>query len=217
MHLSEALLASLSVLPGRSVELATKGIFIRAFYEPLAFLHPDGCSWNKSQQSFPWMEEGYSDNTSVDWPRSGMILCGIAYPLAPLVRPIAEIDSGLLPTPTKFDATCGDLHGKEYGGENSHAMKLIQALKRGLLPTPNSSADCKGSPKNRFNGSSTERSNLRERLRTSTEDGTYPHPLFVEWMMGFPRGWTVSKAWEMRSSRKSRTSSDKQLTKSKEK
>lgn len=34
----------------------------------------------------------------------------------------------LFPTPTAFDATCGDLKGKEYTGKNRHAMKLIQAV-----------------------------------------------------------------------------------------
>ena len=40
------------------------------------------------------------------------------------------------PTPQVFDATCGDLKGKEYNGETRHAMKLIQAVKR--FPTPHS-------------------------------------------------------------------------------
>jgi len=32
------------------------------------------------------------------------------------------------------------------------------------------------------------------------------NPTWVEWLMGFPLGWTVSKVWEMRSSRKSQKS-----------
>jgi len=32
------------------------------------------------------------------------------------------------------------------------------------------------------------------------------NPTWVEWLMGFPLGWTVSKAWETRSSRKSQKS-----------
>lgn len=41
---------------------------------------------------------------------------------------------GMYPTPTQFDATCGDLKGKDYTGENRHSMKLIQAAK--MYPTP---------------------------------------------------------------------------------
>lgn len=47
----------------------------------------------------------------------------------------------MYPTPTRFDAACGDLKGKEYTGTR-HAMKLIQAAK--LWPTPKAS-DYKGS------------------------------------------------------------------------
>ncbi len=37
------------------------------------------------------------------------------------------------------------------------------------------------------------------------------NPTWVEWLMGFPLGWTVCEAWETRSSRKSRKSSAAQL------
>ena len=56
----------------------------------------------------------------------------------------------------------------------------------GYLPTPTKSADSKGSPKNRYFGSSTCQSNLREHLRNGPDDPVYPNPLFVEGMMGFP-------------------------------
>ena len=42
--------------------------------------------------------------------------------------------SQMFPTPTRFDATCGDLDGREYNGQTRHAMKLIQAAK--MWPTP---------------------------------------------------------------------------------
>jgi len=56
----------------------------------------------------------------------------------------------------------------------------------GFLPTPTKSADSKGAPKNRYYGSPTCRSNLREVLRNGPGDPTYPHPCFVEKVMGFP-------------------------------
>ncbi|MDT8900054.1 hypothetical protein [Anaeroselena agilis] len=36
----------------------------------------------------------------------------------------APLGAGNWPTPQCFDATCGDLHGKEYTGANRHALKL---------------------------------------------------------------------------------------------
>lgn len=41
-----------------------------------------------------------------------------------------QVKLRIWPTPNQFDATCGDLKGKEYTGENRHAMKLIQAIKK---------------------------------------------------------------------------------------
>lgn len=56
----------------------------------------------------------------------------------------------------------------------------------GYLPTPTKSADSKGAPKNRYYGSDTCRSNLREHLRNGPDDPVYPNPEFVEGLMGFP-------------------------------
>jgi len=38
--------------------------------------------------------------------------------------------------------------------------------------------------------------NLREVIRNGEKDGQYPHPEFVEWMMGFPIGHTDLKHLE---------------------
>jgi hypothetical protein len=59
----------------------------------------------------------------------------------------------------------------------------------GLLPTPTKS-DAKGSPRNRWNGNEKSHGNLCEVLRDGPNDPIYPHPDFVEQMMGFPTGWT---------------------------
>jgi DNA (cytosine-5)-methyltransferase 1 len=43
-----------------------------------------------------------------------------------------------------------------------------------------------------------------------TECGGPLNPTWVEWLMGYPPGWTVLKDWATRSSRKSRKSSGAQ-------
>ena len=58
----------------------------------------------------------------------------------------------------------------------------------GSLPTPTKS-DAKGAPKNRWNGSEKSHGNLCEVLRDGPDDPAYPHPDFVQQMMGFPTGW----------------------------
>lgn len=116
----------------------------------------------------------------------------------------------LFPTPTVFDAECGDLEGKEYDG-TLHAMKLIQAAK--LFPTPRAS-DAKGSGpagsasaehdlnKGNLKGyvmyptpraqcaRGTEPSRVRNKADLRTVAGGQLNPDWVEWLMGFPVGWT---------------------------
>lgn len=89
----------------------------------------------------------------------------------------------LYPTPTKFDATCGDLRGKEYSGENRHAMKLIQAAK--LFPTPKAQNARADGQRHGEGGQSLD-----------VLAGGRLNPTWVEWLMGFPPGWTDCSASE---------------------
>ena len=57
-----------------------------------------------------------------------------------------------------------------------------------MWPTP-LAANAKGAIKNRFMGSETYRSNLDEAVRTHIGDGQL-NPQWVEWLMGYPEGWT---------------------------
>ena len=84
----------------------------------------------------------------------------------------------MLPTPTKFDATCGDLKGKEWNGENRHSIKLIQAVK--LLPTP-VAHDAKGTSPADYK---------RHTPPLACLAGGSLNPNWIEWLMGFPTGWT---------------------------
>jgi len=79
----------------------------------------------------------------------------------------------------------------------------IDGTEFGWLPTPTKS-DGKGSPRGRFFGSPTYRSNLKEALRDGPADPVYPNPDFVEEMMGFPRLFSALNDSEIASFRKSR-------------
>ena len=87
------------------------------------------------------------------------------------------------PTPTRFDATCGNLKGKEYTGKNRHAMKLIQAAKMYPTPTTNDAKNATLPP------SQADRDSIPGRLIQEGCSGKL-NPQWVEWLMGFPPGWT---------------------------
>jgi len=61
----------------------------------------------------------------------------------------------------------------------------------GYLPTPTAVSDSKGSPRNRFYGSDTYRSVLREYLRDGAGDPIYPNPNVSEVILGYPADYTL--------------------------
>lgn len=97
----------------------------------------------------------------------------------------------LYPTPTVFDATCGDIAGKEYNGKTRHAMKLIQAAK--LFPTPTTGASLCGGTHTYQSLKAMEATGEitpEERRSMAAGNGGQLNPEWVEAMMGFPPGWT---------------------------
>jgi hypothetical protein len=108
----------------------------------------------------------------VIWPKQGMTRDGAAYPLATPARRTEEIDSGFWPTPT--------VHGNHNrkGMSKNSGDGLATAVK--TWPTPTAS-DGTGGP-----GSSGRQGG--ENLRTAV--GGTLNPTWVEWLMGWPLGWT---------------------------
>ncbi len=207
----------------------------------LTIYDPDSQSWKMSECLFTGDYARYS----AAFPKSGIMLNGRIYEQATWVPRTAGKESGLWPTPVSydatpggpnnhykglghqakfptpqvFDATCGDLKGKEYNGETRHAMKLIQAVKR--FPTPHS--NCRTGAGKRGEGGEnlqtavknfpTPRANdYKGGLRHDTEsnrkevdfylpdkinkmEGTTGqlNPQFVEWLMGYPLNYTDTR------------------------
>lgn len=147
------------------------------------------------------------------WKVSATPARRLLFRLVPSAPRTGGTGARLLPTVTQFDATCGDLKGKEYAGTR-HAMKLIQAVR--LWPTPKAS-DFKGSGpagsksaehdlrKDNLKGAvmyaTPQARDFRTGQRERFEDpdrsnnlndqiGGQLNPMWVEWLMGFPLGWT---------------------------
>jgi len=160
----------------------------------LANFDPDSSSWRTSQLCLGGEWETYSEA----WPRSGMTRSGIAYRLAPSAPLTAAIGSGLLATPTATAnqfapsmmkhpscrrmfptprASDADRGGR---GELLHWTKA--GTPRGRIPTPD--ANCwKGGNR---------RGQLTDPTYGITPDGGQLNPPWVEWLMGYPAGWTDS-------------------------
>ena len=90
---------------------------------------PLGCLEKMLLASSTW----HSTRCYLTWKFKATKQGHLYFQLAVSMPRIDATDAPLLPTITKFDATCGDIAGKEYREGSRHAMKLIQAAK--LWPT----------------------------------------------------------------------------------
>jgi hypothetical protein len=170
----------------------------------LARFSPATSSWKTAQRSLL----GDSDESSVIWPRSGMTADGQCWELPTLGQTISGTDSGLWPTPT----VCGNYNRK--GASPTSGDGLATVVKN--WPTPNA-RDYKGAPGAGCQARGGHQSSLSSAVRmfhTPTTGGldggsnsrraaekrgeAMPgggslNPTWVEWLMGWPLGWTDLK------------------------
>lgn len=129
--------------------------------------------WKTFQRSF--IED--SAAFSAIWPRSGMTRSGNAYQLPPLARRTDVIGSSLWPTPTvNGNNNRAGLSAKSGDG-------LATAVKR--WPTPNATD---GSKAPKFFGRGNP--SLPQAVKDEEQTDGQLNPMWVEWLMGFPIGWT---------------------------
>lgn len=133
------------------------------------------------------------DAFSETWPRWGMMRDGELCPLKTPVLHTDENGSGYLPTPVKYDAT--------PGGPNNHYHGLGHMAKTGTFPTPRKS-DGKGATSQQAKAKAKAKArgftpNLPEEIASQQADGGQLNPMWVEWLMGWPIGWTDLQELEM--------------------
>jgi hypothetical protein len=117
-------------------------------------------------------------------PRWGMTVDGLLWE-QPTLEPITkETESGFWPTPI----VCGNYN--RPGASATSGMGLATAVK--LWPTPNA-----GSP--RWGGTMQEWGGSKNWVRKEMPElaGGPLNPTWVEWLMGWPLGWTALKPLEM--------------------
>jgi hypothetical protein len=155
-------------------------------------------SWKTSQH---FLGEGLTV-FSETWPRSGTMQSGIAYQLPALVRLTDETGFGLWLTPKASDT--------EKGGQLSLSNQVKHQY---LWPTP-TSRDYKSSMKletvDKRQAASSRGVNLSEHIQKVERNNGALNPTWVEWLMGFPLGWTDLNLSETPLSPKSQSLLDEQ-------
>ena len=156
--------------------------------ELLARFDHSSLSWKTSQLC---LIEGLATFSEI-WPRSGMMRSGIAYQLRPLVPLINGIGCGLWPTPNA---------GAGRGGPDFAHRKRVKSISLQtavqIWPTP-AARDYRYPNKKPYS----ERGGGKQGEQLPNAVGGPLNPTWVEWLMGFPLGWTDLKRSGMRSSRR---------------
>jgi len=113
------------------------------------------------------------DVFSGTWPRWGMMRGGVCWELMMLEHRTEENESGFWPTPCL------------PGNGGSHGKAKLKAM---LWPTPTAVTDAGGAALCKWGGSGA-RAKLRTMVSEAELNGAL-NPNWVEWLMGWPIGWT---------------------------
>lgn len=136
---------------------------------------------------------------SESWPPAGMMRNGTSSARPASGRSIDVIGCSFWPTPTVVDSR----DRKWYGTTGQHGIALPGAV--ALFPTPRSRSMCGGMgaaqmiDRLRGHGKITD----SERTAMRSGNGGKLNPTWVEWLMGFPPGWTDLESSETPSCLKS--------------
>lgn len=146
------------------------------------------CLW---EEDLPW--------SSVTLPKWGMTHAGVLLEQLISAPPISAIASGLWPTPNclgyRSDGELKILARKLDSHEEFMAMthKAARSKRERSWPTPVASASKGSSPATLKRKSGADRSNDRLDHAVMATDGGQLNPEWVEWLMGWPIGWTALK------------------------
>lgn len=121
------------------------------------------------------------------------------YPNGTTMPNLATQVQQMLPTPTRFDYNSARTPEKWEEDKAKYAAKginlhnpLKQHARLGMLPTPTANSWKDGTEKERPADQPTRRSELNHLMAQEAGKPSQLSPLFVEEMMGFPKGWTAS-------------------------
>ena len=152
-------------------------VYGRSSPDLLARFDPGSQLWKTCQASLVLGMDEFSET----WPRSGMTLSGTAYQLPPSAPLTGGTGSGSWPTPRANDAEKrGDID--PTNPRNGLLGRVVHQF-----PTPRAQS---------AHGSGPSRVGNKADLQTIV--GGSLNPEWVEWLMGFPIGWTKVDGWKSR-------------------
>jgi hypothetical protein len=191
---AEAIHASLSAQQANDEAKKTQDTSGHGSEKPLASYDPDTQSWKMYGDTCLWGEPQCLEKL----PPSGMTRNGVLYQQPAWVPITDAIESSSWPTPTSRDHKDGRKPRVRNGKVQTDT--LGRAVQMWPTPTtqenehPNAIYNNKGrrvSP-----GGSTHSRNLADtvQLTEQPQTGGKLNPTWVEWLMGFPTGWTDLEA-----------------------
>jgi hypothetical protein len=192
-------LASHSVSPGSA---KARAMTVRSGLKCAELLRtpgPLGCLVKTCLESSAWN----STACFLTWKTSATPRGRLLFQLAPSTPNTDEIECGLWPTPRA--ANPGSRPNGKGGKVLEEEVQISAGLRtRGskLLPTPRAADGTKGI--RTAEGTAKERLRRKNGQDLPTTIGGRLNPAFVEWLMGYPIGWTDLKDSETQSCRKSR-------------
>ena len=159
----------------------------------LAKYDPNSCSWRTAQCS---LLEDFNECLET-LPRSGMTHDGLLWELPMLAHHTSETESGFWPTPRAQEPA---RTSEGYGRGLKELIEGKQQIKR--WPTPDANCGMRGTQENwlptRLSGQPAQYT-INQAVRDSDPltTGGKLNPMWVEWLMGWPMGWTDLKPLEM--------------------
>lgn len=191
-YMQDFLAKTLALLENRQAYLREPDqVFTEKSCGSLAWYDQNSFSWKTYQQSLVMGWEPFSET----WPRWGMTLDGAAFVHPMSERLIKEIDgSYLLPTP-RANAAMAATITPASAWDSKRFPNLETIVGRQMWPTPTAhNAKETNAPSEAKRNTPTLASQVGGKL----------NPLWIEWLMGFPIGFTVSKDWVTPKSRSKR-------------
>jgi hypothetical protein len=152
---------------------------------------PDSSSWKTHQCSLLGDLEPFSET----WPRWGLMRNGECWEQQMSERHTNETEFGLKQTPPLYRWTTPTAHmSKETNAPSEHMRNTPTLTAQVNWPTPRTKGMCGGTGSWELLKKNTS---IEEARQMGAGNGGKLNPMWVEWLMGWPLGWTDLKPLEM--------------------